>query len=102
MIVSMCASSGEGTPRGIEFLLNLNWLNVALSRAQSLAIVVASPRLARMRVNSVAQMKLVNLFCRIVREGTAAGPRANEQSSSVESADGLGLQDLVRWLAHAF
>ena len=71
VIVSMCASSGESTPRGIEFLLNPNRLNVALSRAESLAIVVGSPQLARTRVSSVAQMKLVNLFCRIVREGTA-------------------------------
>jgi predicted RecB family nuclease len=69
VIVSMCSSSGDSSPRGLEFLLDANRLNVALSRAQSLAIVVGSPLLARTRVASVAQMKLVNLFCRIVEEG---------------------------------
>ncbi len=42
-IVSMCASSGECVARGVEFLFSVNPLNVALSRAQSLAIVVGSP-----------------------------------------------------------
>jgi uncharacterized protein len=70
----MCASSAERLRRGIEFLFSPNRLNVALSRAQSLVIVVASPELARARVTSVAQMKLVNLFCRIVVEGTPAPP----------------------------
>ena len=69
VIVSMCASSGDASPRGIEFLFSPNRLNVALSRAQSLAIVVGCPELARTRVGSVEQMKLVNLFCRIVEEG---------------------------------
>jgi uncharacterized protein len=57
------------SPRGIEFLFSPNRLNVALSRAQSLAIVVGCPELARTRVRTVAQMKLVNLFCRTVEEG---------------------------------
>jgi uncharacterized protein len=62
-IVSMCASSGECVPRGIEFLFSVNRLNVALSRAQSLAIVVGSPQLACARVSSVEQIRLVNFFC---------------------------------------
>jgi uncharacterized protein len=69
VIVSMCASSGDAGGRGIEFLFSPNRLNVALSRAQSLAIVVGCPELGRTRVTSVGQMKLVNLFCRIVAEG---------------------------------
>ena len=69
VIVSMCASSGDASPRGIEFLFSPNRLNVALSRAQSLAILVGCPELAGTRVRTVPQMKLVNLFCRIVEEG---------------------------------
>jgi superfamily I DNA and/or RNA helicase len=66
-IVSTCASSGDCVPRGVEFLLSVNRLNVALSRAQSLAIVVGSPQLARARVSSVEQMRLVSFFfCRVM------------------------------------
>ena len=66
VILSMCASSADDAPRGLEFLLNRNRLNVAISRAQSLAIIVGSPALKRTRVTSVEQMRLVNLFCRAV------------------------------------
>ena len=65
VIVSMCASSAESAPRGLDFIFNPNRLNVAISRAQSLAVVVASPRLLRTRVSTVEQMRRVNLFCRL-------------------------------------
>jgi len=65
VIVSMCASSLEETARGPAFLLNPNRLNVALSRAQCLAIVVASSKLVRTRPNSVEEMELFNLYCRL-------------------------------------
>ena len=69
VILSMCASQGDTSSRGIDFLFHKNRLNVALSRAQSLAIVVASPALARTRCQTLAHMKLVNLFCRVMEEG---------------------------------
>ena len=69
VILSMCASDGDASPRGIEFLFNRNRLNVALSRAQSLAVVVANPALARTRCSTLEQMRLVNLFAWVVEEG---------------------------------
>jgi uncharacterized protein len=65
---SMASSSGEDVPRGLEFLFNRNRFNVALSRAQCLAIVVCSPRLKEARCGSVEQMKLVNALCRFVEQ----------------------------------
>ncbi len=66
VIVSLCASTLEEAPRGAEFLLSPNRLNVAISRAQALAIVVGSSELPRVRCRSVEEMKLVNLLCRVI------------------------------------
>jgi uncharacterized protein len=65
VIVSMCASSLEEAARGSAFLLSPNRLNVAISRAKCLAIVVASATLIRTRPTSVAELELLNLFCRL-------------------------------------
>jgi uncharacterized protein len=45
VFVSMTASSVDDVPRGISFLLNRNRLNVAVSRAKDLAVVVRSAQL---------------------------------------------------------
>ncbi|MCR2810855.1 MULTISPECIES: bifunctional RecB family nuclease/DEAD/DEAH box helicase [unclassified Microbacterium] len=44
-IVSLAASSGRDAPRGLEFLLLRNRLNVAVSRAMHTAYVISSPGL---------------------------------------------------------
>lgn len=61
---AMTCSSGEDVPRGMDFLFNRNRLNVAVSRAQCLAVVVASPRLLDADCKMLEQMELVDGVCR--------------------------------------
>lgn len=63
---SMATSSGEEMPRNLEFLFSRNRLNVAVSRARCMAVLVASPRLLEIEARTVEQMKLVNSLCRFV------------------------------------
>ncbi len=65
-IYSMATSSAIDAPRGMEFLYSLNRLNVATSRAQCLAVVVASPTLLRVSCRTPRQMQLVNALARLV------------------------------------
>jgi uncharacterized protein len=67
---SMASSSGDNLPRGIEFLFSPNRFNVAVSRAQCLAYVVASPRLLVADAATPAQMRLVNIMCRFAEAAT--------------------------------
>ena len=69
VFVSMCTSHASESPRGLDFLFSKNRLNVAISRAQSIAIVVGSPRLAITPVNNLHQMELVNFYSSIVKHG---------------------------------
>jgi predicted RecB family nuclease len=63
---SMATSSGLEAPRNLEFLFSRNRLNVAVSRARCLAVLVCSPELLEVRCGSAEQMRLVNALCRLV------------------------------------
>jgi superfamily I DNA and/or RNA helicase len=65
-IFSMATSSVEDLPRNLEFLFSLNRLNVAVSRARGLSVIVCSPELLRARCHTPEQMRLVNALCRYV------------------------------------
>jgi uncharacterized protein len=64
---SLCASDASESPRGIDFLFDKHRLNVAISRAQVLAIVVGSPALLETPVNSIEHMKKANVIAMLDR-----------------------------------
>jgi len=70
VIFTMATSSGDDLPRGLDFLLSLNRLNVAVSRAQALAVLVFSPSLLEVNVRSVQQLILANALCRFAEVAT--------------------------------
>ena len=62
VIVSMTTSKGTEAPRGTEFLFNTNRFNVAISRAQSLAIVVHGASLLDGAWIKIEDLRRLNLF----------------------------------------
>jgi predicted RecB family nuclease len=66
VIFSMATSSGDDLLRSIGFLFSRNRLNVAVSRAKALALLVASPKLLEIRCRTIEDMRLVNALCRFV------------------------------------
>jgi predicted RecB family nuclease len=71
VIVSMTTSSEKDLPRHIEFLYSRNRLNVAVSRAMCLAVVVANPALTTIRCHTPDQMALVNTLCWLAETGSS-------------------------------
>jgi uncharacterized protein len=64
VIYSMTCSTPEDAPRGMGFLYSPNRLNVATSRAKSICILVASPRLMEPHCRTIDQMRWANALCR--------------------------------------
>ncbi|VEB35718.1 TM0106 family RecB-like putative nuclease [Legionella cherrii] len=67
VFLSMCASNVDESPRGLSFLFDKNRINVAISRAQCLAIVVYSPTLLEATPTNIEQIAMMNVFCRLVK-----------------------------------
>ena len=65
-IVSLAASSDVDVSRGLEFLLNRNRLNVAISRGQWASYIVYSPGLKHSIPSSVEKMLQIGAFIRLV------------------------------------
>ncbi|WGD53182.1 TM0106 family RecB-like putative nuclease [Bradyrhizobium sp. CB1650] len=62
VIVSMTTSRGVEAPRGTEFLFNPNRFNVAVSRAQCLALVVHGAQLLEGAWTKIDDLRRLNLF----------------------------------------
>ena len=68
VIYSMASSTADTAPRGVGFLFDIHRLNVAISRAKALAIVVASPALLDAPVSTPEHLRAVNALCRYVEQ----------------------------------
>ncbi len=79
-VYSLASSSREDAPRDMGFLYSRHRLNVAVSRAKSIAIVVASPTLLEAGCRTPEQMGLVDALCRFVETASAqaGGVRVDE------------------------
>jgi predicted RecB family nuclease len=64
VLYSMTTSTPEDAPRGMEFLYSLNRLNVAVSRAKCVAVIVGSPALFQVECKTPRQIQLANALCR--------------------------------------
>ena len=53
VLISMATSAADDIPRGISFLFSRERLNVAISRARCLSVVLASPKLLEVSVNTM-------------------------------------------------
>ncbi|MCY0885434.1 MAG: AAA domain-containing protein [Firmicutes bacterium] len=76
VLYSLAASSLEDLPRGAEFLFSLNRLNVAVSRAQALAVLVANPGLLTAAPPGLEALALMNTVAALVLEATVVPPEA--------------------------
>jgi predicted RecB family nuclease len=63
---AMTCSTGEDVPRGLDFLLDAHRLNVAVSRAQCLAVLVHNPRLLDADCATLRAMELIDGICRFI------------------------------------
>ena len=66
VVISMAVSDVDDSPRGLDFIFDKHRLNVAISRAKALAIIVANKDLNDCAVNSLSQMEKVGFFCRLL------------------------------------
>jgi uncharacterized protein len=68
----MASSSVEDAPRGVSFLYDLHRLNVAISRARCVAVVVASPALLDAAVRTPDELRSVNGLISVVEDAATA------------------------------
>ena len=65
VIISMGVSDVSESSRGLDFVFDINRLNVAVSRAKALAIIVANDGLEECQVNSLQQMERVGFYLKL-------------------------------------
>ena len=67
VFISMTSSDPENLPRHKEFFFSRNRLNVAISRAQCVAVILFNPNLLLTNCQKINEMRLVNNFCKLLK-----------------------------------
>jgi uncharacterized protein len=78
VIYSMATTNPKVAPRGAPFLFARNRLNVAISRAQALSVIVASPDLFAPDVSTVLGIRQLGSHLRFVELATGNTERLDE------------------------
>lgn len=83
-IYSMATSSYADAPRGMEFLYSANRFNVAISRAQCIAILIASPEVFEADCKTPRQLQLANAFCRYLEVADVTDRTSSMEASQLQ------------------
>ena len=67
---SMASSRGDELSRGVGFLFDRHRINVAISRAQALAVLVCAPALLETPATTVENLRTISALCRLAQEAT--------------------------------
>ena len=67
VFISMTSSDPENLPRHKEFFFSRNRLNVAISRAQCVAVILFNPNLLLADCKKINEVRLINNFCKLLR-----------------------------------
>lgn len=90
---AMTCSAGEDVPRGLDFLFDAHRLNVAISRAQCLAVLVHSPRVLDADCTTRDAMALVDSACRYLElvepHATSGAPAARQAGTASRARNSL-------------
>jgi len=70
VIVSLTTSTPADLPRHVDFFYSKNRLNVAISRARTLAVVLANPKLLDLDAKAVEHLRLVNTLAWLKAEAS--------------------------------
>ena len=67
VFISMTSSDPENLPRHKEFFFSRNRLNVAISRAQCVAVILFNPNLLLSDCKKINEVRLINNFCKLLK-----------------------------------
>ena len=65
MSVSYTSSDPENIPRGSDFFFDFRRLNVSISRAKCLAIILLNSKSLSFYCSSIEDMERLNYFCKL-------------------------------------